>query len=76
MKCLQQFCDCFKDKELATRLKDILRQDPTACMELVESAWDNSYHETPCDIVTTPSSFLYAESRAEVDRSLDALIRR
>lgn len=47
MKCLQQFCDCLKDKKLATRLKNILRQDPTACMELDESVWGNGYHETP-----------------------------
>ncbi len=75
MKCLSQFCDCLQDEPLANKLKAILKQNPTACMELDQSVWDQGYHETPCDIVTYPESFLYPDIKDLVDGSIDYLIR-
>lgn len=76
MKCLQQFCDCLKDEKISNKLKGILSQNPTACMELDDSKWNKGYHETACDVVTRSDSFLYSIVKDEVDKSLDALINR
>ncbi len=74
IKCLQQFCDCLKDRALAGRLSAILCQHPTASMDLNLDAWNHAYLETACDVVSRPDSFLYPAAKAEVDRALDALI--
>lgn len=73
---LQPFCDCLDEEPLASRLKAILCQNPTACLELDASVWSQGYHVTPCDVVTRPDSFLYPVVRREVDGALDALIAR
>ena len=75
LKCFQQFCDCLKDKPLAEKLKAILIQNPTACMDMDESGWDYGYHETPFDVVVTPDSFIYPVVKDVVDKSLDYVIR-
>lgn len=75
MKCLQQFCDCLKDKKISSKLQKILCQNPTASMELNQSLWEEGYRETPSDVVTTPN-FLYKAIKEEVDVALDALIER
>ena len=74
-KCFQQFCDCLKDKPLAEKLKAILKQNPTACMDMDESCWEHGYHETPCDVVVTPDSFIYPVVKDVVDESLEYEIR-
>ncbi|MFC1946933.1 hypothetical protein ACFLXY_03310 [Chloroflexota bacterium] len=75
LKCYQQFCDCLKDKPLVEKLKSILKQNPTACMEMDESVWDHGYHEKPCDVVDTPDSFIYPVVKDAVDNALDYMIR-
>lgn len=74
LKCLHQFCDCLQDKPLAEKLKSILCQNATACMELDVSLWNDGYHEFASDVVVTPESFLYPVVKEEVDKALDALI--
>nr|WP_308627019.1 hypothetical protein [uncultured Eisenbergiella sp.] len=83
IKCYQQFINClqadsniYRDDALVERLKQIVSREPTACMELEETDWADGYHETPCDIVTDPDSFLYPFVKKEVDGALDYLIRR
>jgi hypothetical protein len=66
LKCFQQFCDCLKDKRLAGKLKAILCQYPTVCMELDENVWHQGYHETPCDVMVIPDSFSYPIVKDEV----------
>ena len=76
MKCYQQFVACLPDRALADRLAAILRQNPTACMELSYDEWENTYAELPCDVVETPESVVYSAVREAVETSLDYLIRR
>lgn len=76
LKCYQQFVKCLPDKALADKLTAILRQDPTACMQLDYSAWENGYEELPCDVVETPDSVVYPAVKDVVDDSLDYLIKR
>ena len=76
LKCYQQFVKCLPDRALADRLTAILRQNPTACMQLDYAAWENGYEELPCDVVETPDSVVYPAVRKVVDESLDYLIKR
>ena len=76
LKCYQQLIKCLPDKELADRLAAIVSQNPTACMQLDYSAWDNGYEELPCDVVETPDSIVYPVVKQVVDDSLDHLIKR
>ena len=76
LKCYQEFVKCLSDKALADKLTKILRQNPTACMQLNYSAWANGYEELPCDVVETPDSIVYPEVKQVVDDSLDYLIER
>lgn len=76
LKCYQEFVKCLPDKALADKLTEILRQNPTACMQLDYSAWENGYEELPCDIVETPDSIVYPAVKQVVDDSLDYLINR
>ena len=76
LKCYQELVKCLPDKALADKLTDILRQNPTACMQLDYSAWENGYEELPCDVVETPDSVVYPAVKQVVDDSLDYLIRR
>jgi hypothetical protein len=76
LKCFQQFVTCIKDKTLADKLKTILCQNPTACMNLDKNVWVNDFENVPCDIIQFPDSFLYPVVKAEVEESLDALIDR
>jgi hypothetical protein len=76
LKCYQQFVACLKDKPLAKKLTAILRQNPTACMQLEFNMWENGYEELPCDIVNTPDSIVYPAVKELVDSSLDYLIRQ
>lgn len=76
LKCYQQFVRCLPDEALAERLGAILRQNPTACMELDYTVWENTYAELPCDVVETPDSVVYPAVQGVVEASLDYLIRR
>ena len=74
VKCLSQFCDCLKDRLLVEKLKLILKQNTTSCMDLDESKWHEGYHEIPCDIVTFPESFLYEGVKDLVNSSINYVI--
>ena len=76
LKCYQQFVKCLPDKALAEKLAGILRQNPTACMQLDYATWENGYEELPCDVVETPDSVVYPAVKQAVDDSLDYLIAR
>jgi hypothetical protein len=76
LKCSQQFVACLKDKPLAEKLTAILRQNPTACMQLDFNKWENGYEELPCDIVNTPDSIIYPVVKELVDSSLDYVSRQ
>ena len=76
LKCYQQFVKCLQDRALADRLAAILCQNPTACMELNYSEWENTYAELPCDVVETPDSVVYPAVKDVVDASLAYLVKR
>jgi hypothetical protein len=76
LKCYQQFVACLKDKQLAEKLTAILRQNPTACMQLNFAEWEKGYEELPCDIVNTPDSIIYPVVKELVDTSIGYLIRQ
>ena len=76
MKCYQEFIKCLPDKKTAERLAEILRQNPTACMELDYNTWANDYVELPCDVIESPESVVYPAVKEVVDDSLDFLIGR
>ena len=76
LKCYQQFVKCLPDRALAEKLAAILRQNPTACMQLDYKAWEGGYEELPCDVVETPESVVYPAVSQIVEDSLDYLIRR
>jgi hypothetical protein len=76
LKCYQQFVACLKDKPLAEKLTEILRQNPTACMQLDFGEWEKGYEELPCDVVNTPDSVIYPVVKDLVDTSIDYLIRQ
>jgi len=65
------FVPCLNDKDLKGRLTEILRQNPTAFMELDFAKSDYDYVHLPCDYaVTSPDSFLYPAVKDLVDESL------
>lgn len=74
MKCYNQFVSCLRDKELTGRLKSILLQNPTVCMNLDKNNWPKDFEDVACEIVGSPTSFLYPAAVCEVDESLDFLI--
>jgi hypothetical protein len=76
MKCYHQFVSCLKDDALSDKLKTILLQNPTACMNLDKNIWQNDFENVACEIVGYPGSFLYPAVAGEVEESLDHLVRR
>jgi len=76
LKCYNQFVSCLKDEGLANRLKAILLQNPTACMNLDKNKWQRSFEDVACEIVGRPESFLYPSVTVEVEESLDFLVNR
>jgi len=74
--CYQLFVQCLKDKTQAEKLAKILRQNPTACMELNKNNWVNEYEDLPCFVVKAPDSCVYPAVKDLVDESLDYLIRQ
>ena len=66
----QWFVPCLKDKETQDKLTSILRQNPTAFMELDFARSDKDYVHLPCDVVKHPKSIIYP---AVKDLVLDSL---
>ena len=75
LKCYQQFCTCLNKRPQAEKLQEILKQNPVLSMDTDESSWHEGYHETPCDVVDTPDSFIYPVVKEAVDNALDYLVR-
>ena len=76
MKCYNQFVSCLKDTTLSDKLKVILLQNPTVCMNLDKNNWQNDFENVACEIVSYPGSFLYPSLIGKVDESLDYLVQR
>ena len=76
MKGYNQFVACLSDEKLADRLKSILLQNPTACMNLDQNKWPYDFEDAACEIVSAPGSFLYPAVINEVNFSLDFLVKR
>ena len=76
LKCYQKFVACLKDKPLASKLAEILCQNPTACMQLDMAKWEQGYEELPCNVVDTPDSVVYHAVKELVDDSLSYLVRQ
>ena len=74
--CYQKFVACLKDGESAEKLAKILCQNPTVCMELDFTKWENDYIHLPCDAIETPDSVLYPATKELVNRSIDYLLRQ
>ena len=66
----QGFVHCLKDSDIKDRLAAILRQNPTAFMELDYAKSDNDYVHLPCDCVSSPDSIIYPVVKSLVDDSL------
>jgi len=64
------FVPCLKDKDIADKLTEILRQNPTAFMELDYTKSDNDYVHLPCDSITSPNSIVYSAVKDYADDSL------
>ncbi len=67
----QWFVPCLKDKDMADKLTAILRQNPTAFMELDFTKSDNDYVHLPCDGVSSPDNIIYPVVKDLVDGSLE-----
>jgi len=66
----QWFVSCLKDKAMADRLAAILRQNPTAFIELDFAKSDHDYVHLPCDSVDSPDNVIYPAVKKLVDDSL------
>ena len=67
----QWFVSCLPDKEMAVRLTGILRQNPTAFMELDYAKSDDDYVHLPCGWIDSPDNIVYPAVKAHVDASLE-----
>lgn len=72
----QWFVPCLKDKDIASKLTLILRQNPTAFMELDYAKSDNDYVHLPCDSIDSPNNIIYPAVKDLVDDSLGYRIRQ
>jgi len=66
----QFFVDHMKDRSMAEKLSCILRQNPTAFMELDFARSDREYVHLPCDSVVSPEGAVYPAVKELVDQSL------
>jgi hypothetical protein len=66
----QWFVPCLKDKDMVEKLTKILRQNPTAFMELDFAKSDNDYVHLPCDSIGSPENIIYPAVKDLVDESL------
>lgn len=67
----QWFVPCLKDRDTADKLTSILRQNPTAFMELDFSKANHEYVHLPCDAIDSPDNIIYPAVKDLVDASLD-----
>ena len=67
----QGFIPCLKDMVLADKLTSILRQNPTAFMELDFEKSKQEYVHLPCDSVSSPDCIVYPIVKELVDESLE-----
>ena len=72
----QEFIPCLKDRSLADKLILILRQNPTAFMELDFEKSKKEYVHLPCDSVDSPDSIVYPVVKDLVDKSLEYRMRQ
>lgn len=72
----QQFVPCLKDKVTANKLISILRQNPTAFMELDYTKSDHDYVHLPCDAINSPDNIIYPVVKDLVEESLEYRIRQ
>jgi len=72
----QKFVPCLKDKAMVNKLTSILRQNPTAFMELDFSKSDYEYVHLPCDSVDSPDNIIYPAVKDLVDSSLEYRINQ
>ena len=73
----QWFVPCLKDSGMADNLASILRQNPTAFMELDFTKSDHAYVHLPCDFaIASPDSILYPVVKNLVDGSLTYRIKQ
>lgn len=72
----QWFVPCLKDKDTAYKLTSILRQNPTAFMELDFSKSDYEYVHLPCDAIDSPENIIYPVVKNLVDDSLEFRIKQ
>lgn len=70
------FIPYLKDRILADKLTSILRQNPTAFMELDFKKSNNEYVHLPCDSVNSPDSIVYPVVKELVDESLEYRMRQ
>jgi len=67
----QWFMSCLPDKEPAAKLTAILRQNPTAFMELDYAKSDDDYVHLPCGWIDSPDNIIYPVVKEHVDASLE-----
>jgi hypothetical protein len=57
MKGYNQFVACLKEENLADRLKSILLQNPTACMNLDKNKWPHDFEDVAVKLSVLPIVF-------------------
>lgn len=72
----QWFVPCLKDKYTAEKLTAVLRQNPTAFMELDFTKSDDNYVHLPCDAIDSPDNIIYPAVKALADGSLEYRIKQ
>lgn len=72
----QEFIPFLKDRTLADKLTSILRQNPTAFMELNFEKSSHEYVHLPCDSVDSPDNIVYPVVKKLVDESLEYRMRQ
>lgn len=72
----QWFVPCLKDKDTVSKLTSVLRQNPTAFMELDYSKSTHEYVHLPCDAIDAPDNIIYPAINDLVDGSLEFRIKQ
>ena len=72
----QWFVPCLKEKDMKDKLTSILRQNPTAFMELDFAKSDNDYVHLPCDSIDSPDNIIFPAVKNLVDESLSYRINQ
>ena len=72
----QWFVPCLKNKDTTDKLTSILRQNPTAFMELDFTKSETDYVHLPCDWIDSPDNIIYPVVKNLVDDSLEYRIKQ